>query len=86
MRPARPPLVLLVPAQTALVYDRSGWHLEYAPPQWWLDAQDERVADDERRRGVLTLVPPLQRRTTACRPGAGPCRRRHEHASQRRAI
>lgn len=35
---------------------------------------------------VLADVRAVSRAQTACRPGAGPCRRRHEHASQRRAA
>jgi hypothetical protein len=83
----RPPRLVAVPVDLALVYDRvRGWHYQQAPPAWWLDEQEALLAADERPRAGLTLVPPLPMRTTACRPGSGPCRRRHEHASERRAA
>jgi hypothetical protein len=34
----------------------------------------------------LSLVPPMPVRVTPCRPGSGPCRRRHEHSSSRRSV
>jgi hypothetical protein len=82
---ARKPLVLFVPAQTALVYDHAGWRLVSAPPQWWLDEQDELIGRDI-QRAPLRLVPTLPLRATSCRPGRGPCRRQHQHASERRAA
>jgi hypothetical protein len=83
---ARKPLVLFVPAETALVYDHAGWRIVQRPPQWWLDEQDEQIRQDEQPAGRLRLVPPYEGRWTACRPGRGPCRRRHEHASRRRGA
>jgi hypothetical protein len=76
-----------VPVDLALVFTAGrGWHYEQAPPAWWLEEQERLLAADERPQRALSLVPPLPVRVTPCRPGAGPCRRRHEHASERRAA
>jgi hypothetical protein len=75
--------VVLVPHDCVIVYDGRGWSILPAPPRWWLDAHEELHDRDTQPAGVLSLVPPWRPRTTACRPGAGPCRRRHLHASQR---
>ena len=51
--------------------------LPFAPPPGWYV-----------RGRHLTLVPPLPATdapVTSCRPGNGPCKRRHEHTSPRRA-
>lgn len=95
MRRAREVLVF-VPSEVAWAFtaDR-GWHVIASPPAWWLEQQAE-VLDEEAggpprtggRRAVaarLQLVPALQQPRTACRPGPGPCMRRHEHTSRRRA-
>jgi hypothetical protein len=74
-----------VPVDLALCFTSArGWHYEPAPPQDWLDAQERLLEADERPQAVLSLVPALPVPVTACRPGTGPCRRRHEHASARR--
>jgi hypothetical protein len=79
----RQPVTVLVPHECALAYDGRSWKLLPAPPAWWLEEQEELHSREE--LPALSLVPPLPRRTTACRPGSGPCARRHEHASRRRA-
>ena len=91
--------LVLVPAQIAIVFDGRSWSLRPAPPQWWLDDQEELHEANARPWGDLSAVPDLDRlchqtqtagvasetpRTTPCRPGRGPCRRSHEHASGRR--
>lgn len=77
---------MAVPVDLALVYDRArGWHYEDAPPAGWLDWQEQLHEIDDAPQAVLSLVPALPRRATSCRPGSGPCRRRHEHVSARRA-
>lgn len=78
--------LVFVPAQVALVFDGRSWSLLPAPPQWWLDEQDDHHEQDLQPAGSLTLVPPWQPRVTACRPGSGPCRRSHQHASERRSA
>ena len=76
---------MAVPIDLALVYDAArGWHYEEAPPGWWLDEQEALLAADERPRAALTLVTAAPEPGTACRPGSGPCRRQHEHASPSR--
>lgn len=77
--------LVFVPAQLALVFDGRNWSILPAPPQWWLDEQDDIHERDLQPAGALTLVPPWRARMTACRPGRGLCRRRHAHASQRRS-
>lgn len=78
--------VVAVPVDLALVFDAArGWHYEQAPPGWWFDEQEALLAADEPPQPALRLVPPLPETRTACRPGSGPCRRRHDHMSQRRA-
>lgn len=70
-----------------LVFDGKRWTVEAVPPAWFLDLTD--AGND--------LLPPVEvvvelepikvpPRVTSCRPGRGPCRRRHEHASLRRAA
>jgi hypothetical protein len=82
----RPQRLVAVPVDLALAYTAArGWHLEEAPPSWWMEEQDRLLAADEPHR-PLSLVPPLSMAGTACRPGSGPCRRRHEHASPRRVA
>lgn len=82
---SRPQRVIAVPVDLALVYSAArGWHYEDAPAAGWLDWQEHLLELDQEPRGVLTLVPPLRERRTACRPGSGPCRRRHEHVGRRR--
>lgn len=82
---ARPQRIVVVPVDLALVFDAvRGWRYEQAPPAGWFEAHERLLVDDERPQGVLSLVPPLPTPRTACRPGRGPCRRRHEHASARR--
>lgn len=77
--------MVVLPVDLALVYDLAGgWRYETAPSYAWLEEQEALLAADDRPRAGLSLVPPLPARMTACRPGSGPCRRRHEHASQRR--
>jgi hypothetical protein len=79
--------VVAVPVDLALVFTAArGWHYEQAPPEWWLEEQERLLAADERPHAVLSLVPPLPVPVTSCRPGSGPCRRRHEHTSARRAA
>jgi hypothetical protein len=81
------PRVVAVPVDLALVFTSGrGWHYEPAPPAWWLEEQERLLAVDEQPRAALSLVPPLSEPRTACRPGSGPCKRRHEHASGRRAA
>lgn len=81
---ARPQRVVVLPVDLALVYDGQEWRYEDAPPAWWFEEQERLHAFDERPQ--LHLVPPLEVRTTPCRPGRGPCHRRHEHGSARRAA
>ncbi|MCU1592148.1 MAG: hypothetical protein JWP11_3404 [Frankiales bacterium] len=77
--------IIVVPVDLALVFTADGgWRYEQAPPRWWLDEAEALLEADERPRGVLRLVRPPRQPVTACRPGSGPCRRRHEHASARR--
>jgi hypothetical protein len=84
---SRPQRLVAVPVDLALVFDAAGgWRYEPAPPEWWFEAQEALLAADERPQAALSVVPPLPVAATACRPGRGPCRRRHEHASQRRAT
>jgi hypothetical protein len=83
---ARPQRVVAVPVDLALVFTPGrGWHYEQAPPGAWFAEQEALLVADERPQPVLRLVPPLPVPATACRPGSGPCRRRHEHVSERRA-
>jgi hypothetical protein len=78
--------IVAVPVDLALAFTAGhGWHYEQAPPTWWLEEQERLLAADEQPR-ALSLVPPLSEPRTACRPGTGPCRRRHEHASERRSA
>jgi hypothetical protein len=84
---ARPQRIVAVPVDLALVFTPGrGWHYEQAPPAWWMEEQERQLAADEQPRAALTLVRPLSEPRTACRPGSGPCRRRHEHASERRSA
>jgi hypothetical protein len=84
---ARPQRIVAVPVDLALAFTAGrGWHVEQAPPAWWLEEHERLLAADERPRTALSLVPPLRVPVTACRPGSGPCRRRHEHSSERRAA
>jgi hypothetical protein len=79
--------VLLVPTEVALAFTAErGWHTLPALPPGWEDAAEAQLEADHRRWAApaLSLVPALPVVVTACRPGAGPCRRRHEHASARR--
>lgn len=77
---------MAVPVDLALAFvPGRGWHFEQAPPAWWLDEQEQLLLADDRPQARLSLVPPLRVPATPCRPGSGPCRRRHEHASERRA-
>ncbi len=79
--------IVAVPVDLALVYDAvRGWHYEQAPAAWWFGDQEELLAADEVPQERLSLVPPLRVQGTPCRPGTGTCRRRHEHASDRRAA
>jgi hypothetical protein len=85
----RAPRLLLVPGDVALAFTPGrGWHLLEGPVGWV--EEQVRLSDEmDRRAGLLRLVPPLDElaeRRTACRPGRGPCRRRHEHASERRTA
>jgi hypothetical protein len=83
----RPQRLVAVPVDLALVFDAAGgWRYELAPPEWWFAEQEAVLAADERPQAVLSVVPPLLVAVTACRPGRGPCRRRHEHASARRVA
>jgi hypothetical protein len=83
----KPQRVVAVPVDLALVFDAAGgWRYEQAPPEWWFAEQEALLAADERPQGVLSVVPPLPVPRTACRPGSGPCRRRHEHVSERRGT
>ena len=79
--------VVMVPSEVTWTYTAAaGWRPITMPPAWWLAEQEELLAADERRRS-LRLAPalaPLPGRATSCRPGSGPCWRRHEHASSRR--
>jgi hypothetical protein len=82
---ARPQRVVAVPVDLALVFTAGrGWHYEQAPPEWWFEEQERLHRGDEQPQTLLSLVPPLPVPVTACRPGSGPCRRRHKHASRRR--
>lgn len=83
----REPRLLLVPTQVSLAFtaDR-GWHAIPSPAPWFLDEAEEQLARDELPVQPLHLVVTLRREVTACRPGSGQCRRRHQHASQRRAA
>lgn len=81
-RPGRQ--LVLVPTDVAWAYTAAaGWHPLTVPPAWWLE---ERDAGQEPPRAALRLVPDLPVARTSCRPGSGPCRRRHEHVSQRRGT
>lgn len=83
----RPRHVVAVPLDYAPVFDGvRGWHYQPAPPAWWLAEQETLLEADERPAPALELVPPLQVPRTSCRPGPGPCRPRHEHASPKRAV
>lgn len=79
----------MVPSEVTWTYTRArGWHPITRPPAWWLAEQEELLAAYERRRS-LRLVPalaPVPGRVTSCRPGGGPCRRHHDHASARRGT
>ena len=80
-------LVVMVPTEVAWAYTAAvGWQTITCPPVWWLLEQEQLLERDERPRGLLTLVPDLQVPMTSCRPGRGPCNRRHEHASYGRAV
>jgi hypothetical protein len=66
-----------------------GWHYVQAPPDWWWQLQEDLLEADAAPRARLSLVPALpalEPRVTSCRPGSGPCRRHHEHASARRSA
>lgn len=40
-RPLVERMILAVPVETALVYERGrGWHFKAAPPAWWLEEMD----------------------------------------------
>ena len=84
------------PDDVMLVFDGSGWHLEPAPPVGWFEAMEDLLERDELRAREV-LVPalaevrhlpclPAAGRGSSCRPGPGPCRRPHVHASGRRAA
>jgi hypothetical protein len=89
------PTRMLTDVALAFTADR-GWHYAPVPPDWWFDLQDDLLEQDAplipSNRGpvrALSLVPDLPAasvQATACRPGTGPCRRRHEHASIRRVA
>jgi len=77
-----------VPGETCLAFTAErGFHLLAPAPAWWWEEQEQRLVEDEERlaRPALALVPPLSSPRTSCRPGRGPCGRRHAHASERRA-
>ncbi len=82
---AEPERIVVVPVDLALAYtaDRE-WHYVDAPPQWWMQEQEALAAAEARPSPTLTLVP-LVRAADGLRPGTGRSRRRHEHASERRA-
>lgn len=78
---------VVIPRDLAIVFDSQGWHFAEPgeiPPGWFLDLLDPEVADAPERSAEPVEVPILLR--TSCRPGRGPCRRRHEHASWRRVA
>lgn len=78
---------MVVPVDLALVYDAArGWRYEQAPPAWWLEEMEALTAADACPPAALSLVPALPQPSTSCRPGSGPCRRRHEHTGRRRAT
>jgi hypothetical protein len=60
---ARPRTVLvLVPADLALVCDANGWRFAddgEVPPAWWLELTEPEIADEP---GMLAATPPAQRR------------------------
>lgn len=70
---------ILVPTQVAIVYEAGGWRFGEVPPRWWLEMTEPEVADAPERPLSAPGVAPT--RWTSCRPGHGPCRRRHEHSS-----
>jgi hypothetical protein len=78
---------VIVPTDLALVYDGTGWHFAepgQVPPQWWLEMTEPEIADASEM--AASPGPVMVARRTNCRRGNGPCRRRHEHASSRRAA
>ena len=77
----------MVPSEVSWTYTAAaGWQPITMPPAWWLAEQEELLAADERRKALrlVPLLPGAPVRVTSCRPGSGPCRRRHEHAPSRR--
>lgn len=86
----RPARIVAVPVDLALVFDGvRGWHYATAPPAWWMDEQGRLLELDEVPRHLVLVPAPApapEARRTACRPGRGPCRRRHEHAGGRVAA
>lgn len=75
---------LLVPTQLAIVVEPGGIRFAAPPPQWWLELMEPEVADAPQSAVEPPVV--LDTRRTSCRPGQGPCRRRHDHTSPRRAA
>jgi hypothetical protein len=84
---SRAPLLIPVPGPVAMAFTAArGWHfLDSVPPAWWLEDQEALTDAPLRPVTVLADVRASRQARTSCRPGSGPCRRRHEHASARRA-
>lgn len=76
---------VMVPVETGLVFDpRTGnWRIDAVPPAWFLELTDG-GNDDPLPSCLADLDQPEP--ASSCRPGRGPCRRRHPHASARRAA
>jgi hypothetical protein len=82
----RAPRVVVVPADVALAFTpERGWHLLDGPPGW-LEEAVRRSDELDGPQRAPAVVDELAARRTACRPGSGPCRRHHAHASTRRAL
>jgi hypothetical protein len=78
------PRTVLVPTDLPLVYDGAGWRFGEVPPDWWLELTEPEIADAAETVAAAPVV--IEVRRTSCRPGTGPCRRRHKHASRGRAA
>lgn len=85
-RPTKRPRTIIVPKDLALVYDGKTWRLCEPPPEWWLVMTEPEVADAPESFPSPAGTGLLTTRQTSCRPGRGPCRRHHVHASPRRHV
>jgi hypothetical protein len=79
--------VLYVPADLAIAFTvEKGWHYLPVPAAWWFEQQADLLEADLRAlvaaQRLSARSEPVARASvpvTSCRPGSGPCGRRHEH-------